>query len=133
MITQRDSKVLKSDSKAMKTVAILTMVFLPATFTSASNTYPPYILPSNIFKSIFGMNFFDFSPHDGNQPESWDTSGKIWIFWLVAAVLTAMTTVVWVLWQYPQVVKKYTNCEFWKRFWKELRNTQGHNDVEKDH
>jgi Mg2+ and Co2+ transporter CorA len=40
-ITQRDSKVMldissatKSDSKAMKTVALVTMVFLPATFTS---------------------------------------------------------------------------------------------------
>ena len=34
MIAQRDSRVLKSDSKAMKTVALVTMVFLPATFTS---------------------------------------------------------------------------------------------------
>lgn len=33
-ITQQDSKVLKGDSKAMKTIAFLTMVFLPATFTS---------------------------------------------------------------------------------------------------
>ena len=44
MITQRDSKVMveigaatKSDSTAMKTVAVVTMIFLPATFTSVSS------------------------------------------------------------------------------------------------
>ncbi|OCL03250.1 hypothetical protein AOQ84DRAFT_303154 [Glonium stellatum] len=36
MLTQIDSKVLKADSKAMKTVASLTMVYLPATFASVS-------------------------------------------------------------------------------------------------
>jgi hypothetical protein len=41
MITQKDSKIMmqigeatKSDSSAMKTVAVVTMAFLPATFTS---------------------------------------------------------------------------------------------------
>lgn len=41
MITQRDSRVMveigaatKSDSAAMTTVAVVTMAFLPATFTS---------------------------------------------------------------------------------------------------
>jgi hypothetical protein len=48
-ITQRDSKVMldissatKSDSKAMKTVALVTMVFLPATFTSVRLNFPSY-------------------------------------------------------------------------------------------
>ncbi|KAG9198592.1 hypothetical protein G6514_009834 [Epicoccum nigrum] len=48
-ITQRDSKVMldissatKSDSKAMKTVALVTMVFLPATFTSVRLNFLPY-------------------------------------------------------------------------------------------
>ena len=47
-ITQRDSKVMldissatKSDSKAMKTVALVTMVFLPATFTSVRHHPSP--------------------------------------------------------------------------------------------
>jgi hypothetical protein len=43
MITQRDSTTMvgigqatKTDSTAMKTVAVVTMAFLPATFTSVS-------------------------------------------------------------------------------------------------
>ena len=32
------SSATKSDSKAMKTVALVTMVFLPATFTSVRHT-----------------------------------------------------------------------------------------------
>ncbi|KAF1813278.1 hypothetical protein P152DRAFT_434213 [Eremomyces bilateralis CBS 781.70] len=84
MITQRDSRVMleignaaKKDSATMKTIAILTMAFLPATFTS----------------TVFGMTFFDYSPSNGNQ--SWTVSGKFWIYWVTAIPLTILTILVW--------------------------------------
>ncbi|KAF2632494.1 hypothetical protein BU25DRAFT_381962 [Macroventuria anomochaeta] len=90
VITQRDSKVMveigaatKSDSAAMKTVAIVTMIFLPATFTSA----------------VFSMSFFDFSPGDGTQADEWRVSSKIWIYWVVAISLTGLTLFAWLFWR----------------------------------
>ncbi|KAF2998830.1 hypothetical protein E8E13_002480 [Curvularia kusanoi] len=81
-IAQRDSKVMleisaatKSDSKAMKTVALVTMVFLPATFTSA----------------VFSMSFFNFSPETGN----WTVSREFWVYWVVAIPLTGLTLLFW--------------------------------------
>ncbi|KAH8719558.1 hypothetical protein GQ44DRAFT_775259 [Phaeosphaeriaceae sp. PMI808] len=86
MITQQDSKVIKGDSKAMKTVALLTMVFLPATFTSA----------------IFSMTFFNFTPATNDAPGKWTMSNKIYMFWLIAGGLTVLTILVWFLWQYRE-------------------------------
>jgi hypothetical protein len=40
LVTQQDSSILIQDSSSMKGIAMLTMVFLPGTFTSVSNRYP---------------------------------------------------------------------------------------------
>jgi len=77
MITQRDSKLMASiandarrDSGSMKTIAILTMVFLPGTFVSA----------------ILGMQFTGMS----------DMGTKGWQLYLaVAFPLTVLTLGVW--------------------------------------
>ncbi|KAF1989817.1 hypothetical protein K402DRAFT_326306, partial [Aulographum hederae CBS 113979] len=91
LITQRDSKVLtgigestRSDSAAMRTVALVTMAFLPATFICA----------------IFGMSFFDFAPGDGVEPAKWTVSDQFWIYWVVAIPVTAATISVWYIWQH---------------------------------
>jgi hypothetical protein len=52
MITQHDSRILKTDSKAMKTVAILTMIYLPGTFTSVGSLLP--ISPSTTTNRLLG-------------------------------------------------------------------------------
>ncbi|KAH8711821.1 hypothetical protein GQ44DRAFT_714242 [Phaeosphaeriaceae sp. PMI808] len=90
LITQRDSKIMvaigeatNSDSSAMKTVAIVTMIFLPATFTSA----------------VFSMSFFDYSPATSTEVENWSVSSKIWIYWAVAIPLTLLTLFAWMFWK----------------------------------
>ncbi|KAL9112360.1 MAG: hypothetical protein Q9187_007783, partial [Circinaria calcarea] len=92
-IAERDSKVMvaigkaaKNDSTAMKTVAVVTITYLPATFTSA----------------LFGMSFFDFSPSRENQSNEWRVSEKIWIYWVTALLLTLLTMGVWLVWQYSE-------------------------------
>ncbi|OCK73627.1 hypothetical protein K432DRAFT_387294 [Lepidopterella palustris CBS 459.81] len=118
---QRDSKVLKADSKAMKTVASLTMVYLPATFVSA----------------IFSMSFFNFSPADGDKPERWTHSSKWWLFLVGAAAATAVTVLVWYILQNIEpkdVVKDLVSKDWWKdlpkrwedRF-KRMRQKNGNN------
>ncbi|KAK3365886.1 hypothetical protein B0T24DRAFT_404818 [Lasiosphaeria ovina] len=61
------------DSSQMRSIAIVTMVFLPGTF----------------FASVFSMTFFNWSP-DPNQPV---VSGEIWIYVLITAVVTIATLI----------------------------------------
>ncbi|KAI9705339.1 MAG: hypothetical protein M1820_005169 [Bogoriella megaspora] len=91
VVTQNDSRIsvligraVQSDSTAMKTLAMLTMVFLPATFTS----------------SIFSMVFFDYTPGNAasGEPGRLVVSEKWWIFWAVAIPLTALTVGCWRAW-----------------------------------
>jgi Mg2+ and Co2+ transporter CorA len=66
---------------AMKTVSILGMVFLPATFVSA----------------IFGSNFFNYQP-GSSQADGFQMSDQFWIFWAVSVPLTALTFGLWHWW-----------------------------------
>ncbi|KZM25137.1 metal ion transmembrane transporter [Ascochyta rabiei] len=84
MIAQRDSQVMaglgeaaKLDSGAMKTIAIVTMAFIPPTFLSA----------------IFSMSFFSYNPELGGA--GWSVSSKFWVYWVCAIPLTSLTLAIW--------------------------------------
>ncbi|KAL2687820.1 hypothetical protein Neosp_005389 [[Neocosmospora] mangrovei] len=64
------SRLAQKDGSLMKLIAFVTMFFLPATFTS----------------TFFSMDFFDW-------PKAADTitTGYIWVYFVVAAVLTLIT------------------------------------------
>jgi Mg2+ and Co2+ transporter CorA len=87
-MTQLDAKTnadiaiaTKDDGAAMKTIAIVTMLFLPATFVSA----------------LLGMNFFNFNPdeHGGHMMYSHD----LWIYFVVSVILTLGLFAAWWVWQ----------------------------------
>lgn len=80
LVTQSDSRVMKADSRAMKVIAVLTLVFLPATGVA----------------SIFSMPFFDVD-FDGPAREL-KAAASFWIFWAVVAPLTIVVMLGWVLW-----------------------------------
>ncbi|KAH6625585.1 hypothetical protein C7974DRAFT_414085 [Boeremia exigua] len=84
MIAQRDSQTMtklgeaaKRDSGAMRTVAVVTMAFLPPTFLSA----------------IFSMSFFNYTPPPASS--GWSVSSSVWIYFLCAVPLTLGTLGVW--------------------------------------
>ncbi|CAN9241564.1 unnamed protein product [Alternaria alternata] len=84
MIAQRDSQVMtglgeaaRRDSGAMRTIAVVTMAFLPPTFLSA----------------IFSMSFFNYTPEQGSA--GWSVSGKFWVYWVCAVPLTCITLMIW--------------------------------------
>jgi ABC-type branched-subunit amino acid transport system permease subunit len=89
----------KSDSAAMKTVAVVTMAFLPATFTSVSLNSPGCTGYANNLQAVFSMSFFNFSPGNGTEPDEWKVSSQIWIYWVVAIPLTLMTLLAWLFWK----------------------------------
>ncbi|CZR63864.1 uncharacterized protein PAC_13761 [Phialocephala subalpina] len=63
------------DSRHMRSIALLTMVFLPGTF----------------FASVFSMTFFNWSGSNGNA----EVSGYIWIYILVTVCFTLATVGTW--------------------------------------
>ncbi|KAL2846500.1 hypothetical protein BJX68DRAFT_268590 [Aspergillus pseudodeflectus] len=70
--------VLQADSAWMKTIAFVSMVYLPGTFVSG----------------LFGTNFFDF---DSPTPGLWAHS-NFWLYWAVAVPLTMATMGIWAAW-----------------------------------
>ncbi|KUI61574.1 hypothetical protein VP1G_08713 [Cytospora mali] len=71
-------RAMKTDSAAMKTVSIVTLIFLPPTFVSA----------------VFSMSFFNYSADSG-----WAMSDQIWIYWAFALPLTLVSVIFWYCWQ----------------------------------
>ena len=80
-LTQASHRIAEaslSDSRSMKTIAILTMVLLPGTAVA----------------SLFSMNLFDWSAADGGQIASkW-----LWIYFVVTVPLTGMIIALWWYW-----------------------------------
>jgi Mg2+ and Co2+ transporter CorA len=88
MMAQKDndvnieiSRATKADSVAMKSIAIVTLTFLPATYVSA----------------LLGMNLFNFDPnaHGGHITYSPD----LWIYFLSSILLSVAVLAIWWVWQ----------------------------------
>lgn len=82
-VTVRIGKAAQKDSAAMKTIALLTLIFLPGTFIA----------------TVFGMGFFNFSQGDGAQMPEWSVSKDIWVYWAITIPVTGVTVLCWLLWQ----------------------------------
>ncbi|KAK9773193.1 hypothetical protein AB5N19_11829 [Seiridium cardinale] len=65
----------RQDSGQMRSIAILTMIFLPATFVS----------------SLFSMSFFNWSPEEGENI----LSPYVWIYPVITIGVTAIVVVLW--------------------------------------
>ncbi|KAJ6044428.1 hypothetical protein N7460_005783 [Penicillium canescens] len=76
-ITLEISRATQLDSATMKTIAFVTLTFLPPTFICA----------------IFSMSFFNYGPDTG-----WNMSSNFWIYWVFAIPTTVFTTVLWTYW-----------------------------------
>ncbi|KIX05485.1 uncharacterized protein Z518_06357 [Rhinocladiella mackenziei CBS 650.93] len=79
----------RRDSSSMKTIAALTLIFLPATFVA----------------SIFSMSMFNWQAESGGLV----TSRWIWVYFVIAIPLTLMVLVFWILWY------KWTQAKYSKR------------------
>ncbi|KAH8811199.1 hypothetical protein F5884DRAFT_781458 [Xylogone sp. PMI_703] len=97
------STAAQIEGKAMKTVAFITLVFLPSTFVSA----------------IFSMSFFNYSADSGK----WAVSDKFWMFWVFAALATLFTFVAY-HWANISFVSGPAETELIKRKDSDLSNAQ---------
>lgn len=68
--------VNQQDTKAVRIISIITLTFLPATFVS----------------TLFSMSFFNYD----QQTRHWKMSGWIWVYFVIAVPLTALTIAAWI-------------------------------------
>jgi Mg2+ and Co2+ transporter CorA len=73
--------IAKTDTGSMKTIAVVTLLFLPATFVSA----------------IFSTGIFDFHANESDS-EKRVRSSYGWIYLLACILTTGIALVAWVLW-----------------------------------
>ncbi|KAL4885815.1 hypothetical protein BJY04DRAFT_117977 [Aspergillus karnatakaensis] len=83
LVSQGFGHDARSDSNMMKTIAVVSMVYLPGTFVSG----------------LFGTNFFSFQADPGN---TWLTADEFWIYWAVTIPLTMATMGVWAIWHWRE-------------------------------
>jgi hypothetical protein len=75
------NRINKQDSQSMKTIAIVTLFFLPATFVSA----------------VFASGVFNFHASEpANNPHTISKYG--WVYLLVCLLATVCTLVLWLVW-----------------------------------
>ncbi|KAI4848162.1 hypothetical protein E4T44_04096 [Aureobasidium sp. EXF-8845] len=80
-ISSEIAQATKADGAAMKTIALVTLTFLPATFVTA----------------LLGMNFFTVDPSSpGGHLKS---SKDLWIYFIIAVPLTTIVLCTWWWWQ----------------------------------
>lgn len=83
LVTQQDSKTMQKDSSSMKTIAAMTLIFLPAGTVAA----------------MFGSQFFNLSL-DENETQQFIVSPLFWIFWAICLPVTVILVVLWQWWQW---------------------------------
>lgn len=79
---RNDSKIMKRDSATMKTITVVTLVYLPATFVS----------------TLLSMGIFDFGVGDG-EPGRIRIAREGWIFLAISLPLTILTLGLAFLWK----------------------------------
>ncbi|KAA8619916.1 CorA Mg2+ and Co2+ transporter [Pyrenophora tritici-repentis] len=86
IVTQGDSKVMQSENKSMKTIAVMTLIFMPL----------------GTVASIFGSQFMRLQEE---PPYKLFVSPDFWLMWVIAAPLTILLIGIW-LWWYDHEKKK---------------------------
>jgi hypothetical protein len=80
------------DSRHMKSIALVTMIFLPGTFFAVSiNVNKHSGVDANLGQSMFSMTFFDWSGSDGSPM----VSTYVWIYILATILFTSVTIGAW--------------------------------------
>ena len=112
-----DSRTLasasKEDSTAMKTIAAVTIVFLPGTSVAA----------------LFAMPLFEWNAIGDSKI----VSNRFWIYWAVTVPLTCLTLLFWVLWT-KQQARMHRSSEKMAReeLWSDIEGQRGARVEKKD-
>ena len=77
--TRRLAELTQRDSTDMRIIAIVTLIFLPATFVS----------------TFFSTTFFDFRPDNNDHAVTSHVSSWVWLYFVLATTLTTLILCMW--------------------------------------
>jgi hypothetical protein len=81
------------DNTVIKSIALLTMVFLPATFFSVCIvTLIIFGAALTQLQALFSTTFFTFGEN------GWKASHRFWIYWVITVPVTIVVVAVWNIW-----------------------------------
>jgi hypothetical protein len=79
IVTQGDSRLMQSESQSMKTIAVMTLVFMPLSTVA----------------SVFGSQFMNTEDEPGHRLT---VSQDFWLLWIIAVPLTVVVVIIWRVW-----------------------------------
>ncbi|KAI5844330.1 hypothetical protein BZA05DRAFT_409775 [Tricharina praecox] len=94
------------DSRTMKNITLLALVFLPATFVAVRNPLPALLLSTHSscdIQTILSMKYISSTPGGGLH-----LANEMWIFLILTLLLLGVTLGYWKCWEHRQVVSTDT-------------------------
>src|SRR5271156_1942463 len=96
------------DNTVMRSIALLTMVFLPGTFLSVCIvTLIIFGAALTQLQALFSTTFFTFSEN------GWQTSHRFWIYWVITVPVTIVVLVLWNIWLAHGQIRKILRTRSW--------------------
>jgi hypothetical protein len=92
-ISTRIANITKNDSYAMRTLATMSILFLPGTFIAVGSR-SDLSKSANSVKSFFSMSMFDWNAPKGMRV----LSDRFWIYWAVTVPFTLLVLTIWIIW-----------------------------------
>jgi Mg2+ and Co2+ transporter CorA len=109
IVTQGDSKLMQSESQSMKTIAVMTLFFMPL----------------STIAGVFGTEFIKIEDGPGNHIK---VSQDFWLLFLIAVPLTVIVIAIWRVWYADakgRLTGKIPHDAKRRMGWKTLRWTLG--------
>lgn len=116
---QAFNNIARQDNDVMKSIALLTMIFLPPTFISVWLTIIAKVASSDWAQAIFSTTFFGLS----DQDKTWMVSDKLWIYWATTVPATIITVALWRIWlANGDAIAKFSHAQLGRAsaWWKAL-------------
>jgi hypothetical protein len=85
----------------MMTIALISAIFLPATFLAVSRFYPSTTDALRLIesKTLFGSNFFAYSEHDN----ALTVASNFWVYVIITSAFSGATVFLWFIWRRRRV------------------------------
>jgi Mg2+ and Co2+ transporter CorA len=122
LVTQGDSRLMQSENQSMKTIAVMTLIFMPL----------------GTIAGIFGTQFMKL---DEDAPFHIRVSQDFWLMWIIAVPLTFIVVGIWRVWYHdargrliddiPQRAKGERGWLGWKTMMRSRKRNVMRTDYEK--
>lgn len=86
------------DGRTLKTITILTLIYLPATFVAVSINAETFESKIDRVKTLLGTQYIHIDPIPGQFTIS--IASEMWVFGILTIALLLMTIGIWLFWEW---------------------------------